>query len=381
MRRTAPREREDLLGELAERLKRIEADPDDPHPIRALSSIYTRLARLDAADEPASAREWLEKDVVLRERVYELEPGEALAEADLATGLWRLARSLERDDPRRARALLVRALEIREDLAARVPGDRRRRQMVAVVSGTLGRLDARTDPTRGRTWLLRALALREEASAEYPADVDALHDLAFAHLALARAEDTLFASLAARSYEKWHAALDECVALRPDDESYAFDRALAALDFAEALERAPNGEAESAMHRAADLWRDLAARRRRDPCVHEGLSRAWHTLARFLHRAGRSPEARALLSARDRSFARAVRLGAKGAWFELFRARVLASRGEVEAALEALERAVDLGLEDGEELLREADLEPLRSSPAFRLILGKALRPSPEPRA
>lgn len=367
-----PDRREGLLRELPERLRRVEANPGDPLALCALSLVYGSLARLDAVMVPGSAREWLEKSLAVHEELFDLEPDDDLTAAELASALWRLARVLERDDASRARSLLVRSMEIREALAARAPRERHPREMLATTSETLGRSDARTHPARGRTWLLRALAIRERLVAENPADVDALRDLAFTHLALARVDDTLCPSRAARSYARWHAALQECTVLRPDDEALAFLRAVGASEAAEALDREGSGEAEGALRGAVDLWNGLASRRRRDASSHEGLARARHALAGFLGRAGRSREAHATARSRDQALVRAERLGAAGASFELFRARVLASRGEPRAALEAVERAVDLGLDDPVALWAAPELASLRDLPRFREACAEA---------
>jgi len=347
----------------------------------SLSLACSALARFDAGEAPNAEREWLSKDLAVCERLCDLDPGEDAYATRLASASHRLARSLERVDPGRARALLVRALDLRERLAESQPRSSLARAMVALTCVRLGRLDVRLQPSRGRTWFLRACAIQERRAERDPANVDVLHDLAHAHLALARAEDGLSASAAARAYERWLATIDRCVELRPDDEGFALDRVIACLDVAEALEREGSPESEVALRRAVAAARGFAPRSGEGREGPEGEARALHALGAFLLRAGRAAEARACQRGQARAMERAERLGASGAGFELFRARVLAVRGAATEALDALERAVSLGLPDPGEPLRTPDFASLRGSLRFLQLLETAGGLHPEPGA
>lgn len=375
------RERDRLFAELPDQLRRVSTFPRDAPLLRALSLSYSRLACLDARLSPGSSRAWLEKDLAVREEIARLEPGNDFAAAGLATGLWRLARAVEHDDPHRARTLLAAALEIRDRLAEEAPGDTHRAEMVALTCGGLGRLDGRTDPARGMTWLARAEAIRTRISEARPGSVEALHDLAFSRLALARMEEKLSVAAAARAHERWLSTIEQCLGLRPADDDLQLDRALAALDLAEALEAEGDPGAADATRRAVVLFRGLARSRPEDPYVHVGLGRACLALESLLHRGGRSEGRAAIAREHDRAMRRAERLGASGPWFELLRARSLSLREKTEAALAAIESAVVRGLDDPDVLLRAAELRPLRSHARFRDAYERAAGGPPSPDA
>lgn len=366
------RERERLLADLPGKLRRASMRPDDAHALQGVSLCYSGLARLDARLPSGATARWLEKDLAVRERIADLEPGDDLAAAQLASGLWRLARAVERADPRRARALLVKALEIRDRLADEAPGDAHRAEMVALTSSGLARIDGRADPARGRTWLVRAEAIRARIAENEPDNVEALHDLAFSRLALARMEEKLSCSAAARAHERWLSTIERCLELRPDDDAISFDRALAAVDFAEALAVDGNPDAGDATRRALDFWRSLARSRPDDPFVHVGLAWACFALESLLHRAGRSRDKGAIAREHARAVHKAEQLGASGAWFDLLRARSLSSRGRAADALAAIESAVAQGFDDTDVLLQAAEFRVLRAHPRFRTAFQRA---------
>jgi serine/threonine-protein kinase len=366
-----------------ERLEKEEPDNDWLPWNRAIS--YDRLGSVshDFQGDAAAALDYYRKSLALRQalaaRVKTPEIKPARRNAALSVSYIKLA-SFTRDvgDPAAAREFARQALAQSEAALAADPKDAQSARFRATSRYTLGRAEAHLGlVAEARTTLRRCIEEREKFARDDPTSAAAKRDLGAAYEALGDLELEQGAVTTARdAYAKAQALHRALVEKERDNLEDQWNLGNAYYRLGTALEML--GERAAARTHFAECLKLREVRAKADPTNVQ--AQAEFMLAQA--RAGRRAEAaRSADAVRDRSAKDPAYL------FETARAYALcagaagndkALQGRYSAlAIGCLERALALGYRDRDALLREPDLEPIRTSPAYQTLLGKLPIPKP----